>query len=197
MPEPTNADHERWLVQQAIQDPDAFQELYQLYFRRVYAYVASRIGNQQDAEDVVSEIFMRVSRNLDQLRNQQDASFAAWLFVIARHAITDHYRRNGHSENHASLDITESLAAVDSQPEKLVIESEDAARLYRLIVSLPERKREIITLRYYGGLRNHEIASVLGIGEKTVAAYLSRALDELQEKYKTSDNVTKAAEDVS
>lgn len=60
---------------------------------------------------------------------------------------------------------------------------EEAARLRALVNELPERTREIVTLRYYGGLRNTEIAEVLGIGEKTVAATISRALDGLQAKY--------------
>jgi RNA polymerase sigma-70 factor (ECF subfamily) len=174
---------EQILIQRALYDPDAFQDLYYRYVRRVYGYVASRISHRQDTEDVVSEVFLRVIKNLDQLRQRQQTSFAAWLFVIARHAIADHYRKNGHSEEHISLDAAEPPAPAEKQPDHIFSENEEAARLYRMILSLSERKREIITLRYYGGLRNQEIATVLGIGEKTVSAYLSRALNDLQEKY--------------
>lgn len=193
----TNADDKRQLVQSAPHDADAFEKLYALYFRRVYGYVASRIGSSPDAEDVTADIFLRVIRNLDQLRNQQTTSFAAWLFTIARHATADYYRRNGHVENPIPLETTEQLIAVDAQPDQAIIDSEDADRLYRLVIALPERQREVITLRYYGGLRNHEIATVLGIGEKTVAAYISRALSELQAKYVASQRETKAVEDES
>lgn len=171
------------LIQRAIDDPDAFQQLYARYVRRIYGYVASRIGDRQDAEDVVSQIFLHVIKNLDQLRQRQHISFAAWLFVIARHTIADHYRKDGHSDEHVSLDAVEPSASAEKQPDQIVSESEEAAHLYQLVLTLPERKREIITLRYYGGLRNQEIAVVLGIGEKTVSAYLSRALNDLQEKY--------------
>jgi len=173
---------EQALIQRAIDDPDAFQELYTRYVRRVYSYVASRIGHRQDAEDVVSEVFLRVIKNLDQLRQRQQTSFAAWLFVIARHAIADHYRKNGHSEEYISLDVAELCAPAEKQPDHLLSHNEESAYLYSLILTLPERKREIITLRFYGGLRNQEIAKVLGIGEKTVSAYLSRAVNDLQEK---------------
>lgn len=174
---------EQVLIQRAIDEPDAFQELYYRYVRRVYGYVASRISHRQDAEDVVSEIFLRVIKNLDQVRQRQQTSFAAWLFVIARHAIADHYRKNGHAEEHVSLDAVELFAPGAKQPDHIFSENEEATWLYQMILSLPERKREIITLRYYGGLRNQEIASVMGIGEKTVSAYLSRALNDLQERY--------------
>lgn len=179
---------EQALIQRAIDDPDAFQVLYYRYSRRIYGYVVSRVTHRQDAEDVVSDIFLRVIKNLDQLRHRQQTSFASWLFVIARHAIADHYRRNGHFENHIPLEDAEPSAPAEKQPDYIVGENEEAAYLYRMILTLPERKREIITLRYYGGLRNQEIAEVLGIGEKTVSAYLSRALNDLEEKYQAAQS---------
>lgn len=176
-------EHEQALARRAVAEPEAFQALYQLYFRRVYGYVAARIAEPPDAEDVVSEIFLRVVKHLAQLRNQQQLSFAAWLFVIARSAVSDHYRRNGHATTFVPLDAATPLHAEDSTPDRVVTAKEDAAWLRTLIATLPERQREVIMLRYYGGLRNQEIAAVLGIGEKTVSAYLSRALSELQQGY--------------
>jgi RNA polymerase sigma-70 factor (ECF subfamily) len=174
---------EQALVKRALDDPLAFQELYENYFSRIYGYVASRINNQQDAEDVVSEVFLRVIRNLAALRNQHPTSFAAWLFAVARNVITDHYRRKEHTESVIPFDSPSPLIAQAPHPDTDLIGSEEAAQLRDLIATLPERKREIVTLKYYGGLRNQEIAVMLQIGEKTVAAYLSRALDELHEKY--------------
>ena len=166
----------------AADDPEVFQALYRRYFKRVYAYVAARIGNPHDAEDVVSEVFLKVLKNLRDMRSRQPASFAAWLFVTARNTVTDYYRRNGHATALVQLDEAAPVAAEEQEPEHVAGQREIAAQLGALVGALPERKREIVTLKYYGGLRNHEIAIVLGIGEKTVAAYLSRALDELQSK---------------
>lgn len=174
---------ERELVRQALDDPAAFQRLYERYFGRVYGYVASRVIDQHDAEDIVSDVFLRVVRHLPQLRNNHQISFAAWLFTIARNAVTDHHRRKPQTETYMSLELAAPLAAADVSHDTTLIVSEDAAQLRRLIAALSERKREIVTLRYYGGLRNQEIAALLHIREKTVAATLSRALDELQEKY--------------
>lgn len=173
---------EQALIQRAQTDADAFQELYRRYVKRVYGYVAARVNAPQDAEDIVAEVFLRVIKNLAQLRQKQPTRFAAWLFSIARHAVADHYRRNGTSDKHLSLEDANIAAPAEKQPDHIISQNEEAARLYRLIQALPQRKREIITLRYYGGLRNQEIAVVLGIGEKTVSAYLSRALNDLQEK---------------
>lgn len=174
---------EQELVRRALDDQTAFQQLYERYFKRIYGYVASRINNRPDAEDVVSEVFLRVIQNLAQLRSQYPTSFAAWLFAIARNAVTDHYRRKAHTETVVLLNSSPPVTAVDLHPDTIIIEGENAAQLREMIATLPERKREVVMLKYYGGLRNQEIAVVLQIGEKTVAAYLSRALDELHEKY--------------
>lgn len=180
-------ENDQTLVQRALDDPQVFHHLYERYFRRIYGYVASRITDQHDAEDIVSEIFLKVIKNLAQLRNQHHMSFAAWLFVIARNAVTDHYRREAHAQPVVPFDSATPIA-VESDSDSQIIEGEEAAHLRELIATLPERKREVIELKYYGGLRNQEIAVVLQIGEKTVAAYLSRALDELYEKYTTLES---------
>lgn len=183
MPDSVN---EHDLIQRALDDPNAFHELYSHYVRRVYGYVASRVSPPQDAEDIVAEVFLRVIKHFDQLRNRHATSFAAWLFTIVRHTVADHYRLNGEPESHIPLDANDHTAPADNQPDHIFTQEEDAAHLRRLILSLSDRKREIITLRYFGGLRNQEIADLLGIGEKTVSAYLSRALSELQDKYRTT-----------
>jgi len=174
---------EQALVRRALDDPSAFQELYEHYFRRIYGYVASRINNPHDAEDIVSEVFLRVIRNLAQFRSQHPTSFAAWVFSIARNTVMDQYRRKEQTGTIIPFDSSPPSAALELDPDTPLIEGEEAAQLRDLIATLPERKREVIMLKYYGGLRNQEIAVVLQIGEKTVAAYLSRALDELHEKY--------------
>ena len=164
------------LLARAVDEAGAFQQLYERYFARVYGYVAARISDRQDAEDVVSEIFLSVVRHLPGLRGRYPRSFAAWLFTIARNAVTDHYRRGATAKKITRLHAS---APAEDAP---TLDPQEAAHFRALIATLPERKREVIILKYYGGLRNQEIAEVLRLNEKTVAAHLSRALDELQTK---------------
>lgn len=171
------------LAQRAVADPGAFVALYHLYAGRVYGYVAARVDSRSDAEDIVSDVFMRALRNLDQLRTKQVDSFASWLFSIARHAVADYYRRDGRGHPVQPLEDSAEISAPGPSLDQIILESAEAAALYALVRGLPERQREVVTLRYYGGLRNREIADVLGIGEKTVSAYLSRALNDLRAAY--------------
>jgi RNA polymerase sigma-70 factor, ECF subfamily len=167
-------ERERWLIGQLNKNPDAFHELYGAYFQRVYGYVAFRIDNRQDVEDTVSEIFLHVVRKLGQFKNQHDYSFAAWLFTITRNAIHDFYR----ARDREAVPLEQiGQSAIDTPPPETDLE------LRRLINTLPERRREVITLKFFSGLRNNEIAVVLGLDERTVASHLSRGLKDLQQKY--------------
>ena len=155
---------------------ERFQELYRAYFPKMYAYVAYHVPNPADAEDVVSEVFQKAMKRMGQMRGE---SFAAWLFGIARNAIADFYRRNGRAVE--ALD--DELHSNEPAPDTLVIASETRGELLRLIGALSPRRQEIITLKFFGGLRNQEIAAVLALDERSVASHLSRALRDLHERY--------------
>jgi RNA polymerase sigma factor (sigma-70 family) len=105
-----------------------------------------------------------------------------------------HRRRAG-----LSLEPDDSLVEVADQaplPEDVLAQQEAFQRMRALIATLSPRRQEVITLRFYGDLRNCEIARVLGLRERTVAAHLCRALQDLERKYPAptkSELVTEAA----
>ncbi len=175
MPDEMNNPDERWLVRQAARDPAAFQRLYDLYFGRVYSYVAARVTHPPDAEDLVAEIFLQVIKGLPHLNNHHSYSFAAWIFTIARSKVADFYRRDGH---HSEGQLSDTLTITPEFDSRL-IEQERAAEIRKLLDTLSERRREVLMLKYFSGLRNIEIAQVLGLDERTVASHLSRGLKDL------------------
>lgn len=181
MPDHNDPEHEQRLASRARDDPDALQTLYRLYVRRIYGYVAGRIDSREDAEDVVSEIFLSVVRTLDRLSNRHSYSFAAWIFTIARNAVSDYYRDRRIAEVPISPDALPQPRADD--PDAALSQQEAAEELRRRVRALPERQREVIVLRFFGGLRNGEIARVLEIDARTVASHLSRGLRTLRDAY--------------
>lgn len=174
---------ESLLVKRAAHDPVAFQDLYELYFGRVYSYVAAKVGNQFDIEDLVSDIFLQVVKGLPQFRNHRNSSFGAWIFTIARNLITDFYRRQGRAADTHQLDAFTNAVADSMEPDGPLLEKERAAELHTLLKKLQERRREVIMLKFFSGLRNHEIAQILGLEERTVASHLSRGLEDLYGLY--------------
>jgi RNA polymerase sigma-70 factor (ECF subfamily) len=174
---------EHLLIKRAVQDPVAFQALYELYFKCVYSYVAAKVNNRLDAEDLVADVFVQVVKGLPQFKNRHYFSFGAWIFTIARNLVTDFYRCQGRVFDGLQLDALKNNEADPVEIDGLLIEQERAAELRAMLKRLPERRREVMMLKYFSGLRNLEIAQVLDLDERTVASHLSRGLKDLYEFY--------------
>jgi RNA polymerase sigma-70 factor (ECF subfamily) len=176
-------EQERRLLEQTNSHPEAFRELYRAYFPRVYGYVAARMEHHGDAEDVTADIFVRVVESLDRFEYRGEGSFAAWLFRIAQNHVNDFYRTIRRKGEPLPLHDIHNIPSEAIAPDTSVIEQERDARLRQMIETLSPRRQEIIRLRFFAGLRNQEIAAVLGLDERTISAHLCRALEDLQTKY--------------
>lgn len=91
--DPTNDSDERAAVAAAQRDPARFDELYEANFERVYAYVARRVGDPDDARDLTAEVFHRVLQHLPRFE-WRGVPFAGWLMRIAANAIADRAERS-------------------------------------------------------------------------------------------------------
>lgn len=156
-------------------------QLYDEHFNAVFGYVSFRVATQQDAEDVVSEVFIKVVKNIVQFKPKRGATIRSWIFAITRNTLIDFYRKSG-KEAHA-IDIDE--VDQDVQSDASVIE--DAIdmnitfeQLREYIQALPQRQQEILLLRYSADLSNKEIAVTLNINQRSVSAALSKAIQSLR-----------------
>jgi RNA polymerase sigma-70 factor (ECF subfamily) len=189
--------YQREWVEKAQNDPLAFRHLYDSYFSRVYAYVSYRVGRIQDAEDMTSEIFLKAMEGITRFEWQHENSFAGWIFRIAHNTVNDYYRKNNPVDEPLSLEELPELRASVLLPEDALLRKEKFAQLRRLIYALPSRRQEVILLKFFGGLRNQEIATILGLNERTVASHLSRALVSLHREYINQSNRTRGKEKIS
>jgi RNA polymerase sigma-70 factor (ECF subfamily) len=195
-------------IQQARTDPRAFVHLYDHYFPRIHAYVRYRVHGQQDAEDIIAEVFLKAMRGLSGFKWRHENSFAAWLFRIAHNLIADYYRRREQVEiveialnpgASASGNGSKNAATLTScalRPEEALTQQETFQQMQALIETLSPRRREVITLRFFGGLRNKEIADILDLDERTIASHLSRGLRDLRDRY-TAQTSLRVLEEVS
>jgi RNA polymerase sigma-70 factor (ECF subfamily) len=175
--------HEQEWVERAQRDPQAFKQLYDYYFPRLYAYVSYRVGRVQDVEDLVAETFLKVIEGIERFEWRHEGSFAAWIFRIAHNLISNSYRQGQRREKLLPLEELPELQASTLLPEDVVLQKEKFAYLRRLIGTLSPRRQEVVTLKFFGGLRNQEIARVLGLDERTVASHLCRGLKDLHRAY--------------
>lgn len=170
---------EALLIQQAQANPQNFRYLYPRYVQRVYSYVAYKVGRQQDIEDLVSETFLRALERIQYFEYRGESSFGAWLMGIAHNIVREFYRQSSSSE----IPIDDMPLVHHVHFDERLINQEKFKQIYEILQTLSARRREIILLKFYGGLRNQEIAELLDIDERTVSSHLSRALAEIQAKY--------------
>jgi RNA polymerase sigma-70 factor (ECF subfamily) len=165
-------------------DHQAVGRLYDGLFPGVYGFACMRLPTSQDAEDIVSETFLTMVKKLPEFEPAHSGAFRAWVFRIARNKISDFYRANGNRRviDNDGTALTATDSGVDVQAE--VQRGELRLSLLASIGELQPRQQEVILLRYFGGLRNKDIAEVLAIEERTVSAHVSRALKSLQDAFK-------------
>ena len=171
-------------LQQARKEPQAFVHLYDHYFPRVHAYVHYRVHSPQDAEDVIADVFFKAIRELKRFKWRKQGSFAAWLFRIAHNLVVDYYRQDKRIA--LPLELSDGSVELTSHaplPEQILAQQETFQQIRALVETLSPRRQEIITLKFFGGLRNCEIARILELDERTIAAHLSRGLRDLQRRY--------------
>jgi RNA polymerase sigma-70 factor (ECF subfamily) len=170
---PKNEADERLLVEAAQRDRSRFAELYERHFERVYAFVARRVGNREDAEDVTSEVFQQALAHLDRFE-WRGAPFAAWLFRIAANAVSDRWQRLARERGNTP---TQDPAA----PSPAELEDvERRAALFRLVETLPADQRRVIVKRFVEERSVKEIARELQRTEGAVKQLQFRALERLR-----------------
>jgi RNA polymerase sigma-70 factor, ECF subfamily len=167
---------ERQLIEAAQRDPRYFAELYQRHFHRVYAYVAHRVGNRQEAEDVTSEVFQRALQNLPRFE-WRDVPFIVWLLRIAANSVTDRWR--GPRET-TELPPESSLAVRDQD----LAAAERRALLAQFVSQLPEIQRRVILGRFVDQKTIAELAHQLGRTAGAIKQLQFRAIHSLRASLK-------------
>ena len=145
--------------------------LYELELPRIYNFFRYRVGDGPEAEDLTSVTFEKAWRARHRYRRDL-ASFRTWLFAIARNVAIDHFRQK---RDHAPLDEAEGMAGGET-PEDAAVRRSDAARLSHLLGLLPERERELLSLKYGAGLTNRAIARMTGLSESNVGTIVHRTV---------------------
>lgn len=161
-----------------MRDDFAVPTLYDLHAAALYNYIYRRVGHQQDAEDLLLEVFTTALKH-DNLVNLAQQQQFAWLQSVARRRIIDRYRHNARV---VLLPIEQALETYDHAltPEEQTLRREAHERLYAALAQLPPLQQEIVHLRYGNNLQFAEIATMLDKSEGTVRKMVVRILRRLR-----------------
>jgi RNA polymerase sigma-70 factor (ECF subfamily) len=168
-----NESEERLLIEAAQKDPGRFAELYENNFHRVYAYIARRIPDRSETQDLTSHVFHQALANLEKFK-WRGAPFVTWLFRIAANAIADQAKRKAREQANTETPTTDYPAETDLE------DIERRAHLFRAVDKLPEDQRRVILLRFADERTIREIAGELGRSEGAVKQLQFRGLENLR-----------------
>src|SRR6185369_15743388 len=163
-------------------DGDAFRELVERHSRSVFRLAFRMTGNEQDAEDVVQESFLRAYKQLGRFESR--ANFGTWLYRIVSNCSVDLMRSKQarHDQTRAeSLDEAVELPANDlPTPERLAQSAEIQRRVQGALAALSPLERAAFTLRHYEGRSIDEISRTLGLGTSAAKHSVFRAVRKLR-----------------
>jgi RNA polymerase sigma-70 factor (ECF subfamily) len=159
---------EESLVRRAQQrDTAAFTQLYEAYFDKIYRYVAMRVRNEMEAEDMTQQVFMKVLQSISSYKNQ-GVPFSSWVYRIAHNQVIDFMRQQNKK---ATVDI-EGLPIPDmgDDPQHMVEQQVDIAELKKAVQKLTPSQQEVLSLRFTGELSIAQCADIMGKSEGAIKA---------------------------
>ena len=181
-----NAATDEMLVDMYIKGNDnAFDVLMKRYESKVYSYIYYSVKNQEMAEDLFQEVFMKIIVRLRSGKYQENGKFYAWVMRVAHNLIIDTFRKET-DEKIISNDETEqdlfndpSLAVNDNREQEM-IQEQMVSDIKELIAKLPENQRQVLLMRYYEDMSFREIAQQTNCSINTALGRMRYALINLK-----------------
>jgi len=163
---------ERLLIEAAQKDPGRFAELYDQHFHRVYAYIAKRVSDRAEAQDLTAHVFHQALANLGKFK-WRGAPFITWLYRIASNALSDQRKRRMR-EMRSESEAYEATVEIDVEAV------ERRAVLFEAVQTLPADQKHVITMRFGQEMSIRDIADQLGRTEGAVKQLQFRGLENLR-----------------
>jgi RNA polymerase sigma-70 factor (ECF subfamily) len=152
--------------------------------KRVFTYILLIVKNEQLAEDIFQDAFIKVINSLKEGKYKDNGRFLSWVIRIAHNLIIDHFRKekqlNTLSNDDYETDIFNSRKMSDKNIEDHIIEDQIHTDIRKLIEQLPEDQKQVILLRHYGGLSFKEIADQTDVSINTALGRMRYALINLR-----------------
>ena len=169
---------QEWALVQRAQafDESALASLYTTYYPRIYNYAFLQLGDIHAAEDLASEVMLKLLESIGKYRFK-GPPFSAWVFRIARNKLIDLHRRR---KRRGEVDLTEPLVAMQISPQTLAERALDRGQLQLALKYLTDEQRQVIVLKFIEGFDNGSVARILGRSEGAIKSLQHRALNSLR-----------------
>ncbi|MBI4236399.1 MAG: sigma-70 family RNA polymerase sigma factor [Chloroflexi bacterium] len=156
----------------------AFSRLYEVYFHRVYRFVALRVDTPADAEDITEDVFLRMLESIGSFR-RREAPFVAWIMRIAHNRVVDYWRR-ARTRTSLPLDEAPPLPSEREDPHARIELFSDSRDLQAALGRLTDLQRQVLALRFGAGLSVMETAAVMKRNDGAIKALQHSAVAALR-----------------
>lgn len=161
-------------------DNKAFDELLARYQSKIFNYILFVVRNQELAEDLFQETFVKAIVTIQQGRYTADGRFGAWITRIAHNLVIDSFRQerneNTVSNDESEVDLFNNADLCDDNVEVQMVNEQTLTDVRRLIDALPDNQREVIYMRFYQDLSFKEIAEITGVSINTALGRVRYAI---------------------
>lgn len=165
-------------------DNSAFDVLLSRYQQKLYSYILFLVHNEDSANDLFQETFVKAIVTIQQGRYVESGKFSAWLTRIAHNLIIDKYRQDKNanliSNDNDECDIFNNAALSDITVEMKIIKEQSLADVERLVKELPAVQQEVVYMRFYQNLSFKEIAEATGVSINTALGRMRYGLINLR-----------------
>ncbi|MHB8842222.1 MAG: sigma-70 family RNA polymerase sigma factor [Candidatus Aquicultor sp.] len=158
-------------------DVEAFGQLYDMYFDKIFGYIYYKVGNRVEAEDIAGQVFLKALENISAFE-WRGAPFSAWLFRIASNLIIDHYRSN----KYELVDIAKEADTLRDNgygPEQSAIREFNRTEVVKALKTLTDEQQQVVIMRFILGMTNDEVAQAVNKNVGAVKALQHRAIGTL------------------
>lgn len=155
---------------------ESFAKLYDFYLPKIYRFIYYQVQHQQDAEDLTSLTFTKAINKILDFKNDT-GDFSAWLYQIARHSTTDHWRTKKNT-----FDLDTALNQIgENQNLEQIDNKQLLEKVFKQLENLKPKQKEIIILRLWQELSFQEISKILNKSEASCKMYFSRSIKNLRQ----------------
>ena len=150
--------------------------LYEEYYDKIARYAYVRIGSRTDAEDLAGEVFLKALESLKSYK-ERGTPMQAWLFRITHNLVVDHLRK---TEKRKTVPIDTMQVEADTNPATVAEKNIELERVTKAMEQLTREQREVLRLRFFGGLTSKETGSVLNKSDGAVREMQRAAIEKLR-----------------
>lgn len=155
----------------------SFSPIYEHFLDKIYRFVFHKTMDETTAEDIVSEVFFKVLKNIGNFSGATEQEFSSWIYRIAHNSVIDHYRTK---KEHTDLELIEETHGIAPDYTKRMDNDMTLEHVLRYLDTLPVEQKNILIMRVWDDLSYKEIAVITGKNVDSCKKTVSRIMAQIE-----------------